>query len=99
MIAPFAIFATSDDGTLQKGRTRHYVIDGFDRLYAGRLKALGSWQDWEHLVSLLEDKAAGAFEGTVNLHEYANHIDRLAETYERLKLAYGSRYRDLSPPA
>ncbi len=98
MIAPFAVFATTEDGKLLESRSRHYLIEGFDNLYDGRLRSLSPWHEWEHLVTMLDEKAAGAFGGTVNLHEYEDDIARLAEAYNRLKLAYGSRYRELAPP-
>ena len=85
MIAPFAIFAEDADGRFTVNRTAPYVVDGFDRLYGGHLRASPAWEEWVRLVDELDDPAGGAFRGETNLHERADLIDRLAETYERLR--------------
>lgn len=66
MVAPFALFAEDGDGRLAENRTAHYVIDGFDALYSGRLRRLPAWPDWVRLVDRLDDEALGAFRGEVN---------------------------------
>src|SRR5262245_54905622 len=78
-------FAADDSGKFTINRTQHYVIDEFDRLYDGKLHKLATWKQWVTLVDLLDDKVAGAFAGSVNLHEYESEIDELAAVYEQLR--------------
>lgn len=84
MIAPFAIFAWEEGGKVED-RTTHYVVEGFNRLYDGRLSELPAWADWTRLVGELDDQALGAFRGEVNLHDSEDEIDELARVYERLR--------------
>lgn len=88
MVVPFALFAEDGEGNLTENRTAHYVIDGFDGLYSGRLQELEAWADWVRLVDELDDQALGAFQGRVNLHDHAAEIDALAATYEALRAQY-----------
>jgi transglutaminase-like putative cysteine protease len=90
MIVPFAVFAADDSGKFTINRTQHYVIDEFDRLYDGKLSKLPEWNRWVTLVDLLDDKVAGAFAGSINLHEYESEIDELAAVYEQLRSAMKS---------
>ena len=87
MIVPFAIFAADENGKFTINRTQHYVIDEFDRLYEGKLHKLAAWKQWLTLVDLLDDKVAGAFAGSINLHEYEGQIDELAVVYDELRAA------------
>lgn len=87
MIVPFAIFAADESGRFTVNRTQHYLVDEFDRLYGGKLLALPEWKQWTAMLDLLDDKVAGAFEGSTNLHDYEPQIDSLAVTYERLRAA------------
>lgn len=90
MIAPFAIFAVDENGDLTVNRTAHYVIQGFDDLYAGNLRGLAAWSEWVRLVQQLDDEAIAAFRGEVNLHEHESAIDSLAMAYESLKEQYAN---------
>src|SRR4030095_3073439 len=83
-IVPIAIFAADADGNFTISRTRHYLVDEFDRLYDGRLHTLPAWKQWTTEIDLLDDKVKGAFAGKINLHDYEAQIDSLALTYERL---------------
>ena len=85
MIVPFAIFAADANGKFTINRTRHYLVDEFDRLYAGKLHEQPLWKDWVFEIDFLDDKVEGAFAGETNLHEYEKQIDDLATTYERLR--------------
>lgn len=85
MIVPFAVFAADDAGKFTISRTRHYLIDGFDKLYDGRLDKLAAWNEWTRLVNFLDDKVGGAFAGTINLHDYEGEIDSLALTYQHMR--------------
>ena len=87
MIVPFAVFAADESGKFTIDRTKHYMVDEFDRLYQGRLHKLASWKQWVELVDVLDGKVAGAFAGNVNLHEYESQIDELAVIYEQLRAA------------
>ena len=88
MIVPFAIFAADSDGNFTINRTRHYVVDEFDRLYDGKLHDLPEWKQWVALVERLSDKVEGAFAGRIDLHEYEPDIDSVAATYEQLRSDY-----------
>ncbi len=83
MIAPFAVFA--EDKPAWINRTADYAIDGFNELYYGQLDRLPSWQKWVDLVNELDDKALGAFNGEVNLHDSKQTIAQLSDTYQTLK--------------
>lgn len=85
MIVPFAIFAADDDGKYTINRTQHYLVDEFGRLYGRKLQEQPSWKQWISMLDLMDDKVAGAFVGTINLHEYESQIDSLATTYEQLR--------------
>jgi len=88
MIVPIAIFAADADGKFTINRTQHYLIDEFDRLYGGELHKNAAWKEWTAALDLLDDKVAGAFAGSINLHEYEPQIDSLAAIYERLRLSF-----------
>jgi len=85
MIVPFAVFAADEKGAFTINRTRHYMIDEFSRLYTKKLSDLPSWNTWTRLIDELDDKAGGAFAGTVNLHDHENDIDALADVYTKLR--------------
>lgn len=85
MIVPIAIFAEDADGHFTINRTRHYLVEEFDRLYGGKLHEETDWPQWVAGLDLLGDKVEGAFSGSVNLLESESQIDRLATTYERLR--------------
>jgi hypothetical protein len=85
MVAPFAMFAADSSGKFTISRTRHYTIDEFDRLYSGKLHNQRAWKQWTETIELLDGKVAGAFAGSINLHEYEANIDSLALTYEQLR--------------
>ena len=91
MIVPFAVFAADADGKFTINRTQHYVIDEFDRLYAGALHRQPAWKKWTDTIDLLDDKVGGAFAGKINLHEYEAQIDSLAATYEELRAAFQNK--------
>lgn len=84
MIAPFAIFAKEDSGGWLD-RTRHYVVDGFNRLYGGQLETLPSWPRWVEGVEGLRGPALGAFRGEADLHQFNDQIAELSEVYEALR--------------
>jgi hypothetical protein len=87
MIVPFAIYAADESGRFTIDRTRHYLVDEFDRLYDGKLHKLPAWASWVKALGDMSDKARGALAGDVNLHEYEGEIDLLAATYEQLRSA------------
>lgn len=85
MIVPIGIFAADDHGGFTIDRTRHYLVDEFDRLYAGKLHTLPAWERWVALLDQLDGRVKGAFAGTTNLHQSEARIDRLAATYDELR--------------
>jgi hypothetical protein len=88
MIVPIAIFAEDDSKHFTINRTKHYLVDGFDRLCGGKLHSLPSWKKWTTLIDDLDDKVGGAFAGRVDLHQDEVKIDQVAETYEKLRAEY-----------
>jgi Transglutaminase-like superfamily len=91
MIVPFAIFAADENGKFTVNRTRHYLVEEFDRLYSGKLHRQMLWKEWTSSLDLLDDKVGGAFAGNINLHEYESQIDSLAATYEEMHRAFQKR--------
>jgi hypothetical protein len=85
MIVPIGIFAADGANDFTIDRTKHYLVDEFDRLYGGKLHALLAWKQWVALLDQLDGKVKGAFAGTTNLQESESQIDRLAATYEQLR--------------
>ncbi|HEY2712739.1 MAG TPA: transglutaminase-like domain-containing protein [Chthoniobacterales bacterium] len=85
MIVPIAIFAADANGKFTIDRTKHYLVDEFDRLYDGRLHEQPAWQQWVAMLDILSQKVEGAFAGKINLHEYESQIDTLAATYDQLR--------------
>ena len=88
MIVPFAIFAADADGQFTINRTQHYLVAEFDRMYGGKLHTNPAWKQWTAALDLLDDKVAGAFAGSTNLHKYEAQIDSLSATYEQLRLSF-----------
>jgi hypothetical protein len=84
MIVPIAIFAADADGNFTIDRTKHYLVDEFDRLYNGKLHQQPAWPRWVQLLTELSGKVEGAFAGKINLHEYGAQIDSLATTFDQL---------------
>lgn len=87
MIVPFAIFAEDGEGEFTIDQTRHYLVEGLDRIYANQLHETAAWAEWVTMLDFLSQKVKGAFAGSVDLLEYAPEIDRLAATYEQLRVA------------
>jgi hypothetical protein len=91
MIVPFAIFAADADGQFTINRTQHYLVDEFGRLYGRKLQKQEAWKQWTEMLDQLDEKVAGAFAGTINLHEYESQIDSLAATYEQLRASFQNK--------
>jgi Transglutaminase-like superfamily len=85
MIVPIGIFAADDTKQFTIDRTKHYLVDEFDRMYGGKLHTLPAWNQWVGLLDQLGDKVQGAFARTTNLHAYESQIDSLAAAYEQLR--------------
>lgn len=87
MVVPFGIFAEDGDGKFTIDRTRHYLIDEFDRLYGNKLRESSAWPQWVAKLNSLSAKVEGAFAGSTNLLDYEGDIDGLAAAYEQLRAA------------
>ncbi len=97
MIVPFAIFAETAQGEFTIDRTRHYLVEEFDRIYGNELHKSAAWKEWVTLLDFLSRKVEGAFAGSVNLLEYAPEIDHLAATYEQLRAAAEAKPAAVNP--
>ncbi len=85
MVAPFVVTAGERrSGPYNEDRTKFYLIDGFNALYASRLSSLPSWPAWVTAVEALSPHAQAAFDGKENLHTYTADIGKLKQTYDRL---------------
>lgn len=85
MLVPFVVTAgETRSGPFTDDRTDTYLIDGFDRLYGGRLPTLPAWSTWVQAVHSLSPHARAAFEGKENLHKYNEQIAKLKATYDEL---------------
>ena len=93
MIVPFAIFITGSDGAPKESRTSYYLIEGFNKLYDGKLASLPEWKEWVAGIAALTDPAMNAFLGKENLHTHQAEISKLAEVYQQLKRSYQSKYK------
>ena len=93
MIVPFVIVAQDEQGGITIDRSRHYLVDAFNKLYGGKLSECPDWNAWKRQLSALDGPAIGAFRGEVNLHHYESQIDTLAAVYERLRTEYSQLTR------
>ena len=93
LIVPFVIVAQDEQGGITIDRSRHYLVDAFNKLYGGKLSECPDWNAWKRQLSALDGPAIGAFRGEVNLHHYESQIDTLAAVYERLRTEYSQLTR------
>jgi hypothetical protein len=85
MLVPFVVVAgDSRRGPYVDNRTTYYLIDGFNKLYGGRLSSLPAWPNWVAAIRNVSPHALGAFNGRENLHKYTGEIGRLKATYDEL---------------
>ncbi|MGE5358687.1 MAG: transglutaminase-like domain-containing protein [Bacteroidales bacterium] len=82
MLEPIAVVAI---GEPREDRSTYYLVDAFDRAYAGKLHALPAWNDWCAAVNEFGPLATRAFAGEVNLHEHGASIVRAANAYDDLR--------------
>lgn len=85
MIVPIAIFAMDAEGKFTIDRSRHYLVDEFDKLYGGKLHKLSSWKRWKELIDRLNPKVLGAFARSIDLHDSEADIDEFANVYDSLR--------------
>lgn len=99
MIVPFEVYVVSpsDKMKMEISRSRHYLIDEFDKLYLGRLSSLPAWQVWKEGVLALEEPGRKAFANEENLHRFTQEISKLTTAYGQLKAEYVARYRKETP--
>jgi hypothetical protein len=88
MLVPIAIFALESDGGLED-RTNHYLVDGLNDIYGGRLAGLDAWAEWVRLLHEVNGAAHDAFLGKANLHTKTQTIEQLRLAYERLRRSEG----------
>ena len=91
MIVPISIFAVDGNGNFTVDRTKHYLVDEFDRLYGGKLHEQAAWKQWDTMLGSLSKSVEGAFAGKINLHDSESQIDSLAVVYEQLRAEMGGR--------
>jgi hypothetical protein len=85
MLVPFVVVAgDSRRGPFVDDRTTYYLIDGFNKLYGGRLSSLPAWPIWVAAIRNVSPHALEAFNGRENLHKYTREIGALKATYDEL---------------
>jgi hypothetical protein len=85
MLVPFVVVAAdSRRGPYVDDRTTYYLIDGFNKLYGGRLSSLPAWPNWVAAIRNVSPHALEAFNGRENLHKYTREIGQLKATYGEL---------------
>jgi len=85
MLVPFVVVAgDSRRGPYVDDRTTYYLIDGFNKLYGGRLSSLPAWPNWVAAIRNVSPHALEAFNGRENLHKYTGKVGRLKATYDEL---------------
>jgi len=80
----WVVAGDSRRGPFADDRTTYYLIDGFNKLYGGRLSSLPAWPTWVAAIQNLSPHALGAFNGKENLHKYTGEIGQLKATYDEL---------------
>ncbi len=88
MLVPIAVLIMDTNRKITDNRSIHYLIDSFDKIYQGKLSALPSWSEWKKSIVFIQEKAMKAFQGEVNLHEYASQIKQVGEIYQSLRKEY-----------
>jgi Transglutaminase-like enzymes, putative cysteine proteases len=86
MLVPFIVVASETrKGKLVENRSKYYVVDGFNSFYANKLAKLPAWREWLNSVEKISTFAEGALNGEVNLHEHQKEIERVLQSYEKLR--------------
>jgi len=89
MLVPiFIVTTTRKDKAFDENRSSYYLITAFNSVYKNKLSALPEWKNWVRLIQDISPKCMGAFEGTVNLHQYTDEIGQIRESYLKLKDEY-----------
>lgn len=88
ILVPIAILIMDTNRKITDNRSTHYLIDSFDKIYQGKLSSLPSWSEWKKSIVFIQEKAMKAFQGEVNLHEYASQIKQVGEIYQSLRKEY-----------
>lgn len=89
MLVPIAIYAV--EGDKLESRTEHYLIDGFNAAYGGKLAQCPSWSAWVKEIRAVDPICGDAFAGKANLHVSADRIEALAQIYKRLRAEQAGR--------
>jgi hypothetical protein len=90
MLAPIAIFATSEDGVPVEDLSQHYLVDGFGRIYGAKLTGNPHWTEWKNAIAVLSPAAMQAFLGQANFQKEDAEILKAKAAYLALKAAAGS---------
>lgn len=88
MLVPIAVLIMDTNRKIIDNRSGYYLIDSFDKIYQGKLSVLPSWSKWKKAIVFIQEKAMKAFQGEVNLHEYASQIKQVGEIYQALRKEY-----------
>lgn len=87
MLVPFIVVVKETRrGKPIENRSKYYVIDGLNSFYGNRLSKLSAWKDWQESVEKISPFAQNALAGEVNLHEHQKEIEKVWQSYEKLKL-------------
>lgn len=86
MFVPIVVIAKETrGGKPTEIRSKHYLIDGFNSFYKNKLAKLASWKEWSNEVENFSPLGKGGFAGEVNLHQHQKEIEKIWQTYEKLK--------------
>jgi hypothetical protein len=85
MIVPIAIFTVGKAGEMLENRTKHYVVDGLNKLYNNRLAKAPEWNAWVAGIEKISEYCRETFKGERNLHQSQAEIKALGDIYYKLK--------------
>lgn len=86
MLVPFVIVAKETrNGNPVENRSKYYLVDSFNSLYAGKLAKLPTWSEWTRVVEEVSPLGQAAFSGEENLHEHQKQIEAVWQDYEKLR--------------
>jgi hypothetical protein len=84
-LVPFVVVVVNKDFQVTENRTEHYLIEGFNNAYSGKLSRLTSWPAWVSAIKKVSPEGEGAFRQQVNLHQHDSDVTAVWDAYQRLR--------------